>query len=91
MSQFTAAPNADCVLGTVDGLDALIWRRGDGDFKWVWISSGEIELLRTHDGAYVGVCDHKHKTVGPITWRPLNPAVKLVLVNQRHYLSQHED
>lgn len=90
MSQAIFAPNADCVFGTVDRLDALIWRREDGELKWCWLS-GDVELLRTHDGKYVGICDHEHKTVSPITWRPLDPTKKLVLINQIHYLSQGDN
>lgn len=83
--QSPSAPNADCLHGTVDGLPALIWqRREQGDMKWCWISKG-VELLRTHDGYYVGICDHKHGTVGPIVWRNLNPSLKVVLVNHRPY------
>ena len=79
------APNADCLHGTVDGLNALIWRRHeDKEMLWCWLSEG-TELLRTIDGRYVGIYSHKHHMVGPIAWRRLDFTRKIVLVNDRQY------
>lgn len=87
MSTFPPAPVYECLHGTVDGLEALIWKRCNADTSpslwWCWLSSnGELLRTETH---YVGWLNHSDGHVENLTWRRLNPTMKVVLVNQRPY------
>lgn len=99
MSTLPPAPVYECLHGTVDGLEALIWKRNDGGagptpetstpsaliptLWWCWLSSnGELLRTETH---YVGWLNHSDGHVSNLTWRRLNPVMRVVLVNQRLY------